>query len=249
MRPQVGDLKAAYINAVSQSKQLEWDATRLESMAADQAVPGKLLREAQTKLAQQQTTTANARQQLVNLGFSAEKIDSLVVAKDTSPELPLETPWPGIIVCATRSRARLSTQCSPVRRLRLEHDVGLLESLRVRPGASEARANHYLCSRRTLRPRLHRQDRLDQSPGRPADAHHASPPKSPTPTGCCGQICTARKNHRRSAARRSRDPRRCRARLSPRSGRFRPAIARDLCGPADHDRRQARGARGKCCRA
>ena len=36
-------------------------------------MPGKLLREAQTTLAQQQTTTANARQQLVNLGFSATK--------------------------------------------------------------------------------------------------------------------------------------------------------------------------------
>ncbi|HEY1786388.1 MAG TPA: efflux RND transporter periplasmic adaptor subunit, partial [Pirellulales bacterium] len=59
--PRLGDLKAAYINAVSQAQQLQYEATRVERMAADQAVPGKMLREAQTALAQQQTTTANAR--------------------------------------------------------------------------------------------------------------------------------------------------------------------------------------------
>ncbi len=96
--PRLGDLKAAYINAVSQSQQLQYEATRIERMAADQAVPGKLLREAQTALAQQQTTTANARQQLINLGFSADEIASLVVDKDTGAELPLVTPWAGTIV-------------------------------------------------------------------------------------------------------------------------------------------------------
>jgi RND family efflux transporter MFP subunit len=70
----------------------------MERMAADQAVPGKNVREAQTALAQQQTTTANARQQLINLGFSADEIASLVIDKDTTTELPLVTPWAGTIV-------------------------------------------------------------------------------------------------------------------------------------------------------
>ncbi len=96
--PHVGDVKAAYINAVSQMQQDKYDATRAERMAADQAVAGKMLREAQTRLAQQQTTTANDRQQLTNLGFSDEQIDSLVIDKDTSTELPLETPWAGCVV-------------------------------------------------------------------------------------------------------------------------------------------------------
>jgi cobalt-zinc-cadmium efflux system membrane fusion protein len=96
--PRLADLKAAYINAVSQSQQLQYNASRIERMAADQAVPAKNLREAQTALAQQQTTTANARQQLINLGFSEEEIASLVIDKDTTTELPLVTPWPGTIV-------------------------------------------------------------------------------------------------------------------------------------------------------
>jgi cobalt-zinc-cadmium efflux system membrane fusion protein len=96
--PRLGDVKAAYINAVSQSQQLQYEATRVERMAADQAVPGKMLRESQTALAQQQTTTANARQQLINLGFSSDEIASLVVDKDTGTELPLVTPWHGTIV-------------------------------------------------------------------------------------------------------------------------------------------------------
>ncbi len=39
--PRLGDLKAAYINAVKESRQLEWDAARLESLADHQAVAGK----------------------------------------------------------------------------------------------------------------------------------------------------------------------------------------------------------------
>jgi membrane fusion protein, heavy metal efflux system len=96
--PRIGDLKTAYLNAVKESRQLEWDAARLESLAADQSVAGKNLRQAQTALAQQQTLTANARQQLVNLGFTAEQIESLTIDQDTATELPLEAPWAGTIV-------------------------------------------------------------------------------------------------------------------------------------------------------
>ncbi|HTU23959.1 MAG TPA: efflux RND transporter periplasmic adaptor subunit [Pirellulales bacterium] len=96
--PRLGDMKAAYINAMTEQKQLEWNATRLERMAADEAVPGKNLREAQTALAQQQITAANARQQLVSLGCSSDEINSLVVDRETTTELPLVAPWAGTIV-------------------------------------------------------------------------------------------------------------------------------------------------------
>ena len=96
--PHLGDLKAAYINAATELKQMEYEASRLERLAADQSVPRKELRQAQTALAQQQTVTSNAKQQLVNLGFTAEQIASLVVDKETGPELPLEAPWSGTLV-------------------------------------------------------------------------------------------------------------------------------------------------------
>ena len=60
--------------------------------------PAKSCGKLQTALAQQQTVTANAKQQLVNLGFTAEQIASLVIDKETGPELPLEAPWSGTLV-------------------------------------------------------------------------------------------------------------------------------------------------------
>ena len=191
--PRLGDLKAAYINAVSQSQQFQYEATRIERMAADQAVPGKNLREAQTALAQQQTTTANARQQLINLGFSAEEIASLVVDKDTGTELPLVTPWAGTIVGRHAVEGALVDRNDPLFDLAdldtmwvylnlYEADLGRVKQGQTVTFVPDGLAGHEFSG----------QDRLDQSRGRrAARASRRSAPKLTTPTDCCGPTCMA----------------------------------------------------------
>ena len=114
--PRVSDLKAAYINAVSQSQQLQYDATRLESLAADQAVAGKNLKEAQTALAQQRITTANARQQLVNLGFAPIRSTRWSSIRTPAPSCRWKLPGRAASSRAMPSRALWSNTtppCSP----------------------------------------------------------------------------------------------------------------------------------------
>ena len=162
-------------------------------MAADQAVPGKICGEAQTALAQQQTTTANARQQLINLGFSADEIASLVVDKETGTELPLVTPWAGTIVGRDAVEGQLVDRNAPLFDLAdlatmwvylnlYEADLG-----RVKHGQTVTFVPDGLAGRE-----LHRPDRLDQSRGRrAARGSRKSAPNWSTPTDCCGPTCMA----------------------------------------------------------
>jgi cobalt-zinc-cadmium efflux system membrane fusion protein len=96
--PHLGDVKSAYIIAEAQVTHLEWDYLRLKELVDRQSVPIKAFHEADILFKSQQTTTANARQQLINLGFTADQLKRLVEAKDTSTELPVTAPWDGVVV-------------------------------------------------------------------------------------------------------------------------------------------------------
>ena len=61
-------------------------------------MPIKAVHEAEILYKAQKTTTANARQQLINLGFTAEQLTELAESKDTSTELPVAAPWDGEVV-------------------------------------------------------------------------------------------------------------------------------------------------------
>ena len=61
-------------------------------------MPIKAVHEANILYRSQQTTSANAKQQLVNLGYTAEQIKQLAETKDTSTELVVAAPWEGEVV-------------------------------------------------------------------------------------------------------------------------------------------------------
>ena len=153
----------------------------------------RMLREAQTALAQQQTTTANARQQLINLGFSPERIDSLVVDKRHQHRAAVGNALAG------HHRRRDAVEGAYVERNAQLFALADLSTMWVYLnlyeadlGAGKAGTIRLLRSRRPGRPRIHRPDRLDQSRGRLArPASRKSAPKSPIPTDCCGRTCTA----------------------------------------------------------
>jgi membrane fusion protein, heavy metal efflux system len=112
--PMLGDIKSAYINSLSRRDQLQWDYDRQRKLVEDQAIPVKSFRETQALYAQQQTTTANARQQLLNFGFKSDEIDALAESKDTSTELPLVAPWDGVVVARHAVEGELAERNAPL---------------------------------------------------------------------------------------------------------------------------------------
>ncbi len=94
----LGDVKSAYIIALAQLEHLEWDYLRLKELVDRQSVPLKSVHEAEILYRSQKTTSANARQQLVNLGFTADQLKQLAETKNTSTELMVVAPWEGEVV-------------------------------------------------------------------------------------------------------------------------------------------------------
>ncbi len=110
----LGDVKSAYIIAMAQLDHLEWDYLRIKELIDRQSVPIKAFHEAEILYKSQQTTTANARQQLINLGFSLEQLKRLAEAKDTSTELPVTAPWEGVVVARHAVEGELVERNAPL---------------------------------------------------------------------------------------------------------------------------------------
>ncbi len=110
----LGDIKSAYLNSRTRLSQFEWEYQRLKKLTDQQAIPIKNFRDAESLFEQQQTTTANARQQLVNLGFTSAQLDQMVEDKDTTTALPVMAPWEGVVVSRHSVEGELEERNAPL---------------------------------------------------------------------------------------------------------------------------------------
>lgn len=96
--PEIAKARSEYLKAVDQEKLKERIHQREKELSAKNISAKQDLQQAEAEHQIARTETQTARQQLINLGLSADDIANLLGARNASSRIPLRAPFAGTIV-------------------------------------------------------------------------------------------------------------------------------------------------------